>query len=113
MGAGDAARASGAEERARLLNNLSLYHGALGRREAALASALEAVSLHRRLADVRPEVFLPDLAMSLNNLSIGQRALGQHEAALASTLEAVALYRRLAEGGRMRSCPISPPASTT
>src|SRR5262249_46245749 len=85
------------EERARLLNNLSLYRSALGQREAALASTQEAVALRRRLAEARPDAFLPDLARSLNNLGNRQSELGQREAALASTQEAVALYRRLAE----------------
>ena len=85
------------EERARILNNLSLWQGALGRREAALASTREAVDLHRELAQARPEAFLPNLAMSLDNLGNRQSELGQHEAALASTQEAVDLHRELAQ----------------
>ena len=90
------------------LNNLGAEQSELGQREAALASTLEAVDLYRKLAEARPDAFLPDLAMSLNNLGTMQSALGQREAALASTREAVALYRRLARRGRMRSCPTSP-----
>ena len=88
---------SAQEERARILNNLSLWQSALGQREAALASTQEAVDLYRKLAQARPEAFLPDLAASLNNLGNRQSELGQREAALASTQEAVDLYRKLAQ----------------
>jgi tetratricopeptide (TPR) repeat protein len=85
------------EERARVLSKLSLYQRALGQREAALASAVEAVPLFRRLAEAQLDVFLPDVAGSLDILGGMQDALGQRESALASTLEAVTLYRRLTE----------------
>jgi nucleoside phosphorylase len=85
------------EKRARLSNNLSVWQGALGQREAALASTQEAVAIRRRLAAARPEAFLPNLAGSLNNLSVRQSDLGQREAALASMQETVGLYRKLAE----------------
>src|SRR6201993_2792457 len=39
----------------------------LGRREEALAASQEAVDIYRRLAQTRPDAFLPDLASSLNN----------------------------------------------
>jgi hypothetical protein len=39
----------------------------LGRREEALAATQEAVDIYRRLAQARPDAFLPDLATSLNN----------------------------------------------
>jgi hypothetical protein len=42
----------------------------LGRREAALAAAEEAVALYRRLATDRPDAFIPDLATSLNTLAL-------------------------------------------
>ena len=90
------------------LNNLGMMQSALGQREAALASTLEAVDIYRRLAEARPDAFLPDLAASLNNLGIRQSALGQREAALASTLEAVDLTAGWRRRGRMRSCPTSP-----
>jgi tetratricopeptide (TPR) repeat protein len=61
----------------------------LGQREEALASAQEAVDIRRKLAQARPEAFLPDLAESLNNLGIWQSELGQREAALASAEEAL------------------------
>ncbi|MEX1363781.1 MAG: tetratricopeptide repeat protein [Nannocystaceae bacterium] len=83
--------------RAGLLNNLGVMHNALGRREDALASTLEAVAIRRTLAELRPDAFLPDLASSLSNLGVVQDALGRREGALAATLEAVNLYRTLAE----------------
>jgi tetratricopeptide (TPR) repeat protein/nucleoside phosphorylase len=85
------------EERARLLNNLSLYQGALNQREAALTSTLEAVVLYGRLAEAQPDAFRPDVAMGFHNLGIMQSALGQRQEALGSAREAVGLYRRLAE----------------
>src|SRR5205823_3649601 len=69
----------------------------LGRWEAALAAAEEAVRLYRALAETRPDAFTPDLAMSLNNLANMLRDLGRWEAALAVAEEAVRLYRALAE----------------
>ncbi len=44
--------------------------GELGRREESLQAAQEAVETYRKLAQTRPDAFLPDLAMSLNNLSV-------------------------------------------
>ena len=41
---------------------------ALGRREAALAAAEEAVTIRRTLAAARPDAFLPDLARSCGTL---------------------------------------------
>ncbi len=38
----------------------------LGRREEALAASQEAVDLYRRLAQARPDAFLPDLARSIS-----------------------------------------------
>jgi tetratricopeptide (TPR) repeat protein len=82
---------------AQLLNNLSNRLADLGRREPALAASDEAVEPYRRLAEQRPDAFLPDLAMSLNNLSNQLANLGRREPALAAIDEAVELYRRLAE----------------
>ncbi|WP_164518185.1 tetratricopeptide repeat protein [Pseudoalteromonas rubra] len=78
---------------AMLLNNLAARQSELGQREAALASATEAVEHYSALAEIRPDTFLPDLAMSLNNLANRQSELGQREAALASATEAVEHYR--------------------
>jgi tetratricopeptide (TPR) repeat protein len=50
-----------------------------------------------RLAETRPDAFLPDLAGSLNNLGGDLSNLGRREEALAASQEAVAIYRRLAE----------------
>jgi len=77
-------------------NNLAVRLGALGRREAALEAAEEAVRLRRDLAAARPDAFTPDLAASLNNLAALLSALGRREAALAAAEEAVRLYRDLA-----------------
>ena len=41
----------------------------LGRREEALAAIEEAAAIYRRLAEARPDAFLPDLAAALNNQS--------------------------------------------
>jgi len=75
------------------LNNLSLRLADLGRRVPALEAIEEAVEISRRLAQARPDAFLPDLAMSLNNLS----DLDRRESALEAIQEAVEIYHRLAE----------------
>ena len=64
---------------------------ALGRREAALQAAEEAVALYRELARARPDAFTPDLAMSLNNLANMLSDLGRREAALQAAEEAAEL----------------------
>ena len=51
--------------RAMSLNNLAVRLGDLGRREAALAAAEEAVAIRRELAGARPDAFRPNLAVSL------------------------------------------------
>ena len=56
----------------------------LGRREEALAATQEAVDIYRRLAQTRPDAFLPDLAASLNNLGGHLSKLGRREEALAA-----------------------------
>jgi tetratricopeptide (TPR) repeat protein len=68
---------------------LGIRQSELGHREAALASAQEAVDLRRKLAQARLEAFLPDLAISLNNLSLRHSELGQREAALTLAEEAL------------------------
>jgi tetratricopeptide (TPR) repeat protein len=79
------------------LSNLGVRLGALGRREEALAASQEAVDIYRRLAQTRPDAFLPDLASSLNNLGGDLSNLGRREEALAASQEAVDIYRRLAQ----------------
>ena len=56
------------------LNNLSVTESNLGRREDALQASEEATDLYRRLAQDRPDAFLPDLASALNNLGIDATA---------------------------------------
>ncbi|MFN6104434.1 MAG: tetratricopeptide repeat protein, partial [Planctomycetaceae bacterium] len=82
-------------ERARLCNNLGNRLSELGRREAALAAAEEAVRIRRTLAAERPDAFLPDLAGSLSNVSVVLSELGRREAALAASREAVQYYLTL------------------
>jgi len=84
-------------ERARLLNNLSVMLSELGRREDALQAADQAVQHYRRLAEHRPDAFLPDLAKSLSNLGNRLSKLGRREDALQAADEAVRHNRRLAE----------------
>ncbi|WP_366851062.1 tetratricopeptide repeat protein [Methanothrix sp.] len=69
----------------------------MGRREDALASAQEAVEIHRKLARSNPAAFLPDLATSLNNLGNRLSALGRQKEAMASAQEAVDIHRHLAQ----------------
>ncbi len=96
---------SAQEERARILNNLSVWQSALGQREAALASTQKAVDLYRKLAEGRPEPFLRNLATSLTNLAARQSELGEREVALASAQEAVDLHRRLQQANPEASPP--------
>jgi tetratricopeptide (TPR) repeat protein len=79
------------------LNDLGIRLSDLGHREEALAASQEAVDIRRRLAQTRPDAFLPDLASSLNNLGKDLSDLGRREEALAATQEAVDIYRRHAE----------------
>jgi hypothetical protein len=65
--------------------------GALGRREEGLAAVEEAVGIRRRLAEARPDAFLPDLAMSLNNLSVRLGELGRREEGLAASEQAASI----------------------
>ena len=51
------------------LNNLANRLGDVGRREEALETAGEAVTIRRQLAEASPAAYLPDLAMSLSNLA--------------------------------------------
>jgi tetratricopeptide (TPR) repeat protein len=83
-------------QRAVILNNLSNRLSDLGRREEALAAAVESADLYRALAAQRPDAFRPDLAMSLNTLANRLSALGRREEALAAAGEAVDAYRALA-----------------
>ncbi|MEO1018946.1 MAG: tetratricopeptide repeat protein, partial [Pseudomonadota bacterium] len=64
--------------------------------EDALQATEEAVAIRRKLAQDRPDAFLPDLARALNNLSVDLSNLGRREDALQATEEAVAIRRKLA-----------------
>ena len=79
------------------INTLGIRLSNLGRLEEALAASQEAVDIYRRLAQTRPDAFLPDLGMSLNNFCIRLSNLGRREEALAASLEAVDIRRRLAQ----------------
>ena len=79
------------------LNTLGVRLSNLGRHEEALGATQEAVGIYRRLAQTRPDAFLPDLAMGLTNLGIRFFYLHRHKEALAPSQEAVDIYQRLAE----------------
>jgi hypothetical protein len=82
---------------ARSLGNLGSRLSDLGRREEALAASQEALDIIRRLAQSRPNAFLPDLAGSLNNTGAMLSNLGRREEALAASKESVDIRRRLAQ----------------
>jgi tetratricopeptide (TPR) repeat protein len=85
------------EHLAARIGTLSIRLSNLGRREEALGASQEAVAICRRLAETRPEAFLPDLATGLNNLGLHLSDLRRREEALGASQEAVAIRRRLAE----------------
>jgi tetratricopeptide (TPR) repeat protein len=68
---------------------------ALGKMEEARAASEEAVAMSRRLADLDPEQFEPELADALEGLAGRLMHLGEGEAALAVMEDAVDLYRHL------------------
>ena len=61
----------------------------LGRREEALAANQEAVDIRRRLAQTRPDVFLPDLATSISVMSDVFAALDRHVEASQAAMQAL------------------------
>lgn len=71
--------------------------GELGQLEEAMPASQEAVRAYERLAEVRPEAFLLDLAGNLNNLGNLNVELGQPEDALQATQRAVDIYEELAK----------------
>ena len=91
-----AREAGNAELLALALNRLSIRLGDLGRREAALDAAQEAVELYRSLVLKNAGGFKVNLASSVNNLTKRLSDLGRREAALTAAQEAVELYRGLA-----------------
>ncbi|MCI0348458.1 MAG: tetratricopeptide repeat protein, partial [Acidobacteriales bacterium] len=79
------------------LDTLSVRLSSHGRHDEALALCQEAVSTYRRLAQMQPDNFTPDLALSLNNLANRLSELGLRKDAVAAAEEAVRLYGALAE----------------
>jgi len=69
------------------VSTLGIRLSDLGRREEALAASQEAVDNYRRLAQTRPDAFLPDLAMSLGAFSRALAAAERHGDAAAATHE--------------------------
>ena len=84
-------------EASRLLNNLGTRLSELGRREEALEATRESADIRRKLAEARPDAFLPYLAGSLNNLGTRLSELGRREEALEATRESADIRRKLAE----------------
>ena len=68
----------------------------LGRREDALAASQEAVDIRRRLAELRPDAFLPDLARSLGTLGQTLATAERHAEAAAAAREGLAAIEPLA-----------------
>ena len=77
--------------------SLSRCLAASGRRDEALQTAQEAVTIRRNLAEHNPAAYTPDLAASLNNLAIYLDSNGQQREALTTAQEAVTIRRNLAE----------------
>ncbi len=67
--------------RAAVLDRLISALSEVGRRAEALSAATEAVDIRRRLAEVNPAAYMPDLAMSLNELADLAVAVGQTDEA--------------------------------
>ncbi len=95
-----------AEERAAILNNMSVHLSNAGDGAGALAAIREAVEILRRLAQDNPARFAPDLALSLNNLSNRLSDAGDGAGALAPIREAVEIFRRLAQDNPARFAPV-------
>ena len=67
-----------------------------GLHDEALAPALEAVQMYRRLAEAEQATFEPELAKALGNLCFLLSKLNEPEEAVALAEEAVHIYRELA-----------------
>src|SRR5262249_60366487 len=80
------------------LNNLGIRLSNLGRREDALAASQEAVDIRRRLAQTRPDAFLPDLARSISVMSDALAALDKHEEAARAATQALEILAPFVEG---------------
>ena len=68
----------------------------MGQSEAALDQARQALEIHRRLAQTRPDRYEPDYAASLNTYANRLSEVGQSEAALEQAHQSWAIYRLLA-----------------
>lgn len=79
------------------LNHLGIRLSELGRREAAVAAAQEAVSISRALVEANPDARLPALAGTLTNLGVILSRLGRRQEALVPAQEAVTICRTLAK----------------
>jgi hypothetical protein len=79
------------------LDSLANRLSGVGRRQEALETATEAVTIRRQLAQASPDAHLPDLAMSLNNLAAFLRGVGLRQEALEPATEAVTIRRQLAQ----------------
>jgi hypothetical protein len=84
-------------EHARLLNHLANRLSDVGRCEAALQKAQEALQIREQMEKSRPGVFLPNLATSLAAVAIMLSDLGLREEALEKAREAVRIRRHLAK----------------
>ena len=93
------------QEKAELLNNLSVSLADAGDGAGALAAIREALETYRRLAASNPARFEPDLATSLNNLSVCLSEAGEGAEALVAIRDAVETYRRLAASNPARFEP--------
>lgn len=84
-----------------MLNNLAISLADIGKRETALRSVEELVAIYRKLAEARPDAFIPDLAMSLANLVYHLTALDRYEEAVSLSTEAITIiapfYQRYPE----------------
>ncbi len=79
------------------LNQFGIRLSAIGKREEALMASQELADIYRRLAEARPDAFLPNLAGSLNNLGGDLSRIGRREEALAASQEATGIWRHLSE----------------
>jgi len=73
------------------LNGLGGRFWDLGRPEEALAPARQAIESFRKLAEIRPAVFVPHLASGLHNLGLYLIDLELYQQALLATEEAIHL----------------------
>jgi tetratricopeptide (TPR) repeat protein len=76
---------------------LGAVQRALNDLEATKESLSEALAIYCTLAQQRPDVYRPDVAMTLNNLGAVQHDLNDLEAARESFIEALAIRRTLAQ----------------